>query len=402
MPVAHLPLSLGAKLAGTVATGAVLLSIHAVVDGEKAERAGLWTLLALLASPAFVFRVSLLRPHLLAISLALWLTWLLARRRLRWVLLVSALYPLSYVAWHSALIIAVLVELARLICRQRPEWRTLAAVTGGLLTGLLIHPNFPEILTFFWVQNYEILVNTAWAGRAGFDLGPEFSAFDPLTLVLQFAIPLTLLGTGIWRGWQQRTVVEVAFTIIAAAFILITIRTERFIEYAAPFSITAAALWWRHTPLPQLPSLAGVVAMVLHAVIIPSYPLQQLQRRPDAFPPAMQAAVGGLIPAGSQVFTCSWQFTGEMMFALPDRRFMVALDPVLFFYKDPTRYERWFNVVRQPPPGVGAIIREEFGASYVLCETWPDWQPLLTALDAEPGVTPLLRTPLWNVYRVVP
>lgn len=399
VPVATLPLAIAAKIAGTIATGAVLITVHEILVGNRVERAGLWTLLLLLACPAFVFRIALVRPHVVAISLALWLTYLLAERRLRWIFVVSVLYPLSYVAWHTAVAIAVLVELARVLARGRSDWRPLASVMGGLAVGLLVHPNFPNILTFFWVQNVEILMKTAWAGKAGFDLGREFGAMKPGMFFLQMVIPVGLLLSGAWRGWRDRTPVDVAFLLVALAFIVLSARTERFIEYAAPFTIVAAALWWRRQDVPRLPVFAAMGALVLHGGM-QAYPIALLRSRVDAFPPPMRAAVETLIPEGAQVFTCSWHFTGEMLLALPNRRFMVALDPVLFFYSDPERYQRWFDLVRNPPPDVALIIQDTFNAPYVLCETWQGWLPFLGALDRDPHAEALLHSPLWNVYRL--
>ena len=51
---------------------------------------------------------------------------------------------------------------------------------------------------------------------------------------------------------------------------------------------------------------------------------------------------GRALPAGSQVVTCDWRETGELLLALPDRRYLVALAPMLFAAHDPERYRTWF------------------------------------------------------------
>ena len=48
------------------------------------------------------------------------------------------------------------------------------------------------------------------------------------------------------------------------------------------------------------------------------------------------------IPVGARVFTCEWGLTGNLMLALPDRRFLVALAPTLFQAKDPELYKLWY------------------------------------------------------------
>ena len=44
--------------------------------------------------------------------------------------------------------------------------------------------------------------------------------------------------------------------------------------------------------------------------------------------------------------------TGYLLHALPERQFLVALDPTFFQAKDPELYAVWYAATRKPPPGV--------------------------------------------------
>jgi hypothetical protein len=120
-------------------------------------------------------------------------------------------------------------------------------------------------------------------------------------------------------------------------------------------------------------------------------------RRDDIIPP-VQSALRQRVPPGAQVFTCEWGMTGRQMLALPDRRFMVALDPTLFYIKDPDLYRLWYTLPREAPPGSAEIIRQRFGAQYVLCLDIKDWGAFFDRLMSEQGVRMLLAQDIWILF----
>jgi hypothetical protein len=115
-------------------------------------------------------------------------------------------------------------------------------------------------------------------------------------------------------------------------------------------------------------------------------------------PSYVAKAMRDAIPPGAQVFTCEWGLTGYLMHALPERRFLVALDPTLFQAKDPELYALWYVITRQPPPDVDRIVRERFGARYVACFYDPQFDAFNARLASAPGVRTVLFSEDWNVY----
>src|SRR3990172_3893137 len=105
-----------------------------------------------------------------------------------------------------------------------------------------------------------------------------------------------------------------------------------------------------------------------------------------------------VIPPTAQVFTPEWEFTGVLMLTLPDRRFVVALDPTLFYLKDPGLYRLWYMLPREAPEGTADIIRRIFGARYVLSSNYPGWNNFFARLSSEPNVRTLLITDLWVLF----
>jgi hypothetical protein len=148
-------------------------------------------------------------------------------------------------------------------------------------------------------------------------------------------------------AWRRREdAVPLAFALAATAFGLLTLRTARFAEYFVPFSVAAFAL-----------ASAGVHARkVLLATLLccgafSAGETWELLHGMEARQPRLSAeeasAMRARIPPGAQVFTCEWGLTGTLMLALPERKFIVALDPTLFAVQDPERYDLWYRLPRK-------------------------------------------------------
>jgi hypothetical protein len=402
VPLAGLSWITAAKIVGTISGAAALTAIWAVLRAERVRLAWLWALVPLLASDVFLFRFALVRPHLLSIALAVVVLWAAARGRLVVLAVASALYPWTYVAWQLPLVLAATAEVARLLSGERIRWRPAAVALAAVAAGVALHPNALNLVRFSWIVIVDILLGMAWGGaREDLTLGREF---DPFTaeqwarwLVACAAMTAAALVLA-WRGRRSGSV-PLAFVLAALGFGVLTVRTARFAEYFVPFSVAALALAvqpirWRWLP-------AAVAAGCLAYTAVPaSETLGGLRTRRELIPPPLAADLRSRIPVGAQVFTCDWGVTGTLMLALPDRKFMVALDPTLFYLADRERFRLWMRLQREGPAGTAAAIRERFGARYVVC-FWEDWlRDFTNRLAFEPGVRTLLVTDDWNVYEL--
>jgi hypothetical protein len=187
---------------------------------------------------------------------------------------------------------------------------------------------------------------------------------------------------------------------VALAFLALTLASSRFVEYLAPFAALALAVALGPRARAVAPAVLG--AAFLYTAALGSRPILALGTRGDEIPPRFMEYLRARIPPGDQVFTCEWGLTGELMLALPDRRFIVALDPVLFHAKDPELYRTWYALPREGPEGSADVIRSRFGARWVLCAALPASEPLRRRLRADPGVRTLLGSGLWYLFDLGP
>jgi len=410
VPLAGLDPLTAARIAGTLLGGGLLLAVYALLRLEGVPAPGLWALLPLVASSAFVARFAMVRPHLLSVALVLVLTWAAARERRRLLAVSAFLFPLCYTAWHLPLVLVAIVESARFAAERRIDWRVPALTAAALGLGIAVHPNFPETARLFWIQNATILFGTAWSGAQGVDLGGEFRPFSLAGLLRYVTLPAALVLAALAAAVADRTrrTLPLAFAGAALAFLAITLRTQRFIEYLAPFAVVAAALAfagrpaaWRLAGARALPAVAVAVGLAW-TLAFGRQPFALLGARHQPFPPHVAALLGDIIPEGAQVVTCDWRLTGEMMLALPERRFLVALDPVFFALHDPERYRVWYETVREPPERPATLLRDTFDAGWVLCGEQEQWRALHAALERDPAAALRGDVGLWRVYELRP
>jgi len=401
-PLSWLPWTVAAKVVGALSGATLLLALFLVLRAQGVRWAGVWALVPLAASDVFLFRFALVRPHVLSIALSLVALWAAARGRLVALGIVAFLYPWTYVAWQLPLVLVAVAEAARLASGARPRWRPAAVALVATAAGVAVHPNGLNLVRFSWVVISDVLVRGAWGGGEVVDLGLEFLPFTGAQWLRWMLGATAMALAAAALAWRRRREdpVAAAFALAALLFGALTARTARFAEYGVPFAVAALALAvqglrprWR-LAAPAL-ALGGSLAYSGGPIL---ETLEGLRARPSRLPPETAAAMRASIPPGSQVFTCEWGLTGTLMVALPDRKFLVALDPTLFHLKDPELYRLWVRLVQRPPDGAAEVIRQRFGARFVACFWDPRFRRLMDQLAFAPGVRTVVFTEDWSVY----
>lgn len=400
VPLTGLDWIAAARIAGTASGLALLGAMFWILRSQGVRRAWLWPLAALACSGGFAMRFALVRPHVLAVALGLAIAAAAARRRLTAVAVGSALFPWMYIAWHVPLVLAALAEAARLFTRQRPDWRVPAAASLGLAAGVAIHPNAANLVGLWRIVHLDILLDAAWRARSPV-IGSEFQPLDAAGLLAHGALPIAAAAAALALAWRsRRDPLPLALALAAAGWAAMTVASSRFVEWLVPFAVTALALAARDLAAPRVAPLAAAAAVTWTA-LLGRGPLERMRLRLLDVAPETGAAWRASVPQGAQVYTCGWITTGELMLTLPERRFLVALDPVLFWKGDPARAAAWLRLRWAPPPLPALPIRAIFGASFVLCErALPEYWPLLRALDGDPGARVVAADPLWVLYQL--
>jgi len=402
VPFVPLGFDTAARIVGVIGGTSILSAIYGVLRAEKVRYAGIWALLPL-GTTIFLYRFSQVRPHLFSITLALLLVWAYCRRKMVLLFIIALLYPLCYVAfWQIPLLLAAAAEGGRFLSGERWRWQPPVAVAAGIAVGVAIHPNALNLLQINWIHMADILFRNAWGVHPEFNMGEEFEPFSVVGWLKEMTVPTLAMIWAAYGGWQGRkgNGMLTAMTLAMFVFLLLTLRTNRFLEYFVPFAVLALALSSRDGErIWQLPAFAAVslcwtllTGIPLLRYIASSQPrIWQMEKN-------VAEIVRRKVPAGGNVFTCGWEYTGTLMVEVPDRNYLVALDPTLFYKRNPELYALWYRTLKDAPPTSAEIVRRSFASRYVVCRDYSALHPFFDAIARDKGVRVLYSDGKWVLF----
>lgn len=403
LPFTGLGYETAARIVGTIGGASVLVTMFLILRAESVRLAAFWALLPL-GTTIFLYRFSQVRPHLFSMALAMLFLWAYCRRRTLTLFLVSLLYPLFYVAfWQIPLLLVLAAEGGRLLKGDRFRWRQPAAVLVGLAVGLVLHPNALNLLQISWIHMTDILFRNAWGNHLEFNMGEEFEPLPLIGWFRELSVPTIAAGmaaVGAWKGRRDDSLLP-AFALAMLIFLLLTLRTNRFLEYMVPLAMVTLALTWGREMDKRwlLPAFAiGSLCFTL----MTGLPLVQYITSTQPRIWQMDKKVGRLItekvPTDSAVFTCGWEYTGTLMVEVPERNYLVALDPTLLYKRDPALYDLWYRTMKEAPPSAADTIRQQFSSRYAICLDHPTLHPFFDALAADRRTRVLYSDGKWVLF----
>jgi hypothetical protein len=275
-------------------------------------------------------------------------------------------------------------------------------VLAGIAAGVVLHPNAMNLLQLNWIHMTDILFRNAWGKHVEFNMGEEFDQFS-----LGEWLRYMLVTTGVivaatataWRGRRQNFLAT-GLVLTVLIFLVLTLRTNRFLEYLVPFSVLSLALVTdRQGKGWILPSL---VAVSLCYTLVSGIPLLKYitsgEQRLWQMDKRVIEKFTREIPVGAEVFTCGWEYTGTLMVNLPDRKYLVALDPTLLYKLDAGLYDLWYRTLKDAPLSAADTVRKSFASRYVVCLDHPTLHPFFDALAADKWAKVLYSDGKWVLF----
>ena len=338
-----------------------------------------------LVSAAFLFRLSLLRPHLLEIFFFCGVLVAVLRDRPWWALAASLGFALSYHAFYVVLIVAGVA----LLFRRRPGLaggRGAWFVLAGLAAGILLNPYFPSNVVMSLVHlKFALGMGQAGSLEHGMELqslgGRNFLlvyGYFPICVLLTMAAALLRKpgpGDESNRFWF--------LLVLAAIFTGLGLLSLRAMEYAVPVCILLVASSAK--VLDRKYWLPLHLALVL--VIQGSSAWTHYRRSWSAPTPGGLAAFSraiAQIPAkasGAKVFNCEWEAGAYILYRRPDLRFVDLLEPAFLQQASPEKYEIRRLAIRGALLRPQRELRRHFSADYVLCAA----PALIEQMDSDPS-----------------
>jgi hypothetical protein len=428
------------RLAGALALAFFVGLLSALLAFLGARAAG-WPGLTLpfflvYAATTMTSRWVRLRPELLSLVLLLLVLWSIVRRRPRWVGVLSALYALSYTAFHALLGLVGLIFLFFGVVRRRWEWELLLYAVLGVGLGLVVHPNFPKNLEIWALQSIAIL-RVRDAADTGTEIFPDSTA-----TVLFGNLAWFMAAAALWQSPPRRGVAEApdgsagsapakrgprledadlvgrgadAFGVAAGAFGLLYVLSERFAHYFYPLATLwvlfdlrrrdRAPGWWISVGGRRLPPVAVLAVCLLAGWPAATRLLRWVQLSsdpgPGAAPLADRAALSRALPPGARV-AAHWGHTPLYLFWAPQAFYLNVLDPVFMAVPFPAAYACQRAVFDGSEPDVPLAVEQRLASDYVACrEQGHLTAKLVSRLSADPRAASLHRG-IDAVFRLLP
>lgn len=359
-----------------------------------APRFAFFGVLSFFTSSTFLSRILFGKAQPLAFILLAFFCIALFRKKIFLTFVIAFLLVWAHGSWPVALFIAAVFFLFR-------ERRVALSAIVGFLAGLIVHPAFPNTLTFFWDQTVRI----AGLGLAPYFVGQEWHA--PSFADLATGAPLhvfftVLLFPFFFLALERRHLTVQSFTLFLVAGVLafFTLRSHRYLEFAVPF-VTAAFLsfippraTWRIADCIPSP-LTRRVATLVFVLALPLIVIQSIRRTDTIFREGYSLdylarsakTLTALVPRNDTVVLSNWSVFPQLFFHTEATRFLMGLDPRFLYFRDPKRFAAWEELWRHDGRQPSRVLRETIRAPYLLVLQRDT--PLLERARGDAGFAPL-------------
>jgi hypothetical protein len=366
--------ALFATIAGTV--------FYIVINRLGVRCPAMWTVVAMLSSHAFLYRISLLRVQSLALAFLLASFLLLTKGKNIALFLLSVAFVWLYDAFPLFIAMAMAFGMACWLTERRSDLTPLFICLIGILTGLVINPYFPEnIQSFLYNMSRTIFFNITEV-----DLGVEWAPYSTWNLI-RSSIPafILLFITILYLPFRKALRVdEYASLILNLLYLILAFKSRRFIEYWPVFSVLSASLiigrrisWKVMT--------AGMI--VLMPFLFLNVKNATTEVRSSVNPRAYEGASLWLKANSNDkdiVFNADWDDFPFLFFYNTKNRYIVGLDPMYMYTFDRDKYRIYKAITEGRVVNPGRLIRKEFNARYVFLDRTHD--ELYRTLEHDPVV----------------
>ena len=377
-------LDTGVKHAAVMFAALFITSFNLVLRLHRVPLRPLWVLLLLVAGDVLLYRLYLPRPHLLSMIFMLWLVHATVRQRYVLLTVLSFFYVHSYTAIHMPIVLGIIFCAGQWLMRDKISWRSLSVPSISVGVSSLVSPFFPHNLVIFYVQNIELAWQQLFWNINLFQ-GTELRPM-PSRYFLTYNLPLLLpFGGALYLAVLHPSKVSREtkhLLAMAAAFIVMTMISKRFVEYSYPIGLFFCACYcrdrWGDISLQAMFSqaklkTAGCVLLILAlagASGTASY--RNLYRDLSSTRPSRYEEGAKFLqqntPEGTTVFTCDWDDAPELFYFNHHNHYMIFMDPLFMYSWSQQTWHLWMDVANGHTEEYTArILFYDFKVSYGLC-----------------------------------
>jgi hypothetical protein len=346
--------------------------------------AGLFLIL-LTFSMHFSIYFTYLRPQTLGNIFYILAAYCAMNKRWPYVAIISIAYVLSHVSFPILVPMIFLIEVARFCYNREFCERNLYAVVLGIMAGIFIHPNYPNILLSVYLNAF--LVPLYIFTKVPLDFGRELFPVttDGIFIAEVFSfLSMAIVVVGGLRRGVKASFATFAWLIALSLYFLLALFGNR---YWYPFSVVFYLFFasylndWRGKR--SWPSVAvtlrrGLLAYFIVAVImiVPNRNIVNNDISDYCAISSHYVAVGRFlknhVPAGENIYHAYWSDSPFFICMNPKNNYISLLDPIYTFYPYPKIYLYYLGLRQGPVENPHLVIRDVFHARYGYAG-FPSW-----------------------------
>ena len=429
--VSLFPPLIGMKIATALISTILVLFIFFILTTYRVRFAWL-SILVLLATNPFVFRISLAKTTALSVLLFLVGIFIMLRtesensnlppsggkrnsqqqavlakfwnKSKTYFLLaaVSALYALTHGSWPllvvagavywvvSSLSLSVRTVRGKLAAfATNPARRVFFATAIGSAVGILLHPSFPNNIAFMWYQTVLIALQ---GFKNVIEVGSEWYGFAPSELIGSsvFIASLTLIATIFFFASlsSQKTPTRFLFT-LTAILLALTLNARRNSEFFLPTALLFSSITlsnidkhvWRpfqntfRKIIKEHQRIALTIAVYFAAavgVILARDTIRIGALMHDGIPwkqyQNAAAWMENTLPSQTPIVHLRWESFPPLFLFAPSLRYTAGMDPAFFYLADKERFHFWKNLREATRAPSGEEFSRMFETNTIMIE----------------------------------
>jgi len=423
-PFTLIDLRIGAKLAAVVFASTALLVLYQVMAENRVKAPLVWLMIALASAGPFLYRISMTRRQSLTVLLLL-LTLLAAfRGKPRWLLPIGFLFTWLFDGFPLLLGVCGAVFLGMWWEHRRPTWGLLLYPAAGVVLGNIINPYFPNNLLFSYLHMLPKVFQLVGLSHSDNEIrvGNEWYPYTTSFLFESSWLALILVPLGFVpllldvRAARLRRIdgPVMALAIIAVTFLLLFLRSRRWVEAEPVFATLFCAFAWSRA-LPErvtepisrffTPPRQTIAALLCGAAILPLVWLsvdgaQDNVRSTKDYLRYRNASLwlAQNTPPGARVFATDWDDFPEMYYWNTHNTYLIGLDPTYMYLHNGPLYLQWRAITRGQVERPAEVIRTYYDSGWVFTDL--DHTSFIKIAQADPDMTEVYRDRAVVVFAV--
>jgi hypothetical protein len=377
-----------------VAAAAILVVLSLLVQRYVRPAVGAFIIsLFVLTDPWLLIRLSMLRPHLLAILFFCGVLHSLLRRSAIGLFVFGVMYSWSYHSFYVPLMLMGIFYAVDLQWKS-PKLRLVIWGALGLLTGLIVHPHFPWNL---WMSFRHAVIALFEASKSKLDFGVELFPWStekflrlhlPYFYILVSSPFLVLLGVEKPREFLRKSDF---LWLWASALVFLTLAAQnpRALEYAIPIGVVLMAFVAQSFGSSRRRTTVFLVGLALVAIprmmqlsttlsesVDPAQRGERLEKLVSSLR-ALPASPDGQ-SARTHLFNIEWDQAPYVYYARPDFQFLDILDPSFLESRDNRLHSVRWMLRSGTVPDPWGVMQSLTRSRYVLSR-YPDVNAQLAA-----------------------